>query len=69
LVIVSERLKAIQAERIELLGQFVESLESADDVEAAWTVEIRRSLDELHAGKAELVGWAEARATIRGSRP
>jgi hypothetical protein len=43
---VSERLKAIleqnftlpKAERIELLGQLVESLDSADDVEATWTV-------------------------------
>jgi putative addiction module component (TIGR02574 family) len=73
---VSERLKAIldqilalpKAERVELLGQLVESIDSPDDVEAAWTVEIRRRLDELHAGKAEVVGWGEARAAIHGSR-
>jgi len=72
----SERLKAIldqivalpKAERIELLGQLVESLDSADDVEAAWTVEIRRRLEELHNGKAELLDWADARAAIHGSR-
>ena len=72
----SERLKAIldqifalpKAERVELPGQLVESLDSTDDAEAAWSVEIRRRLDELHAGTAELISWADARAAIHGSR-
>ena len=72
----TERLQAIldqifalpKAERVELLGQLVESLDSSDDSEAAWTVEIWRRLDELHAGKADLVDWADARAAIHGSR-
>lgn len=57
-----------KSERFELLGEVLESLDSPEDVEAAWTVEIRRRLEEMRAGKAELVDWADARAEIQGSR-
>lgn len=57
-----------KAERFELLGEVLESLDSPGDVEAAWSIEIRRRLEELRDGSADVLEWADARAAIHGSR-
>ena len=50
-------------ERAALAGALIESLDSAVDenVEAAWSEEIRRRLERVDAGLAKTVLWAEAR--------
>ena len=55
-------------ERREIIGAVRESVETTDEVEAAWTAELGRRLDELRAGTAEVLDWSEARARIHGSR-
>lgn len=71
-----EALRLPESERAALAGELIESLETeADtDVEAAWSAEIHRRVEDLSAGRAQTVPWAEARRRIRvaaqgGSRP
>ena len=72
----SEHLRALlnqvlalpEGERLQLLGEVLESLRSAGDVEKSWTQEIKERVEELRSGKAELLDWDEARAAIQGSR-
>jgi putative addiction module component (TIGR02574 family) len=66
--ILDRALSLPKRERVELVGELLESLDSPEEVEAAWTAEIRRRLAELRAGKAELVEWSDARAEIHRSR-
>jgi putative addiction module component (TIGR02574 family) len=48
-------------ERAELAGSRLESLDAADDhpkaVEAAWSEELARRIDDLDSGKAKTVPW------------
>lgn len=62
--ILTQALSLSKSDRVELLAELLESLDSPENVEAAWTVEIRERLAELRSGKAELVDWADARAEI-----
>jgi putative addiction module component (TIGR02574 family) len=50
----------------ELAGQLIQSLDPTvdDDVEAAWSDEIRRRLERLDAGLAQTIPWDEARRRI-----
>ena len=57
-----------KGERLQVLGEVLESLDSPEDVEAAWRIEIRRRMEELRAGKAETLDWEEARSVIHGFR-
>ena len=66
--LLSQVLALPKSERVELLGEVLESLDSPSDVEAAWSSEIRRRLGELRAGEADVLEWADARAAIHGSR-
>ena len=58
-------------ERTILVNQLAESLhaESDPDVERAWQKEIRRRVDEIRSGKAELIDsdvvFSEARRALR----
>lgn len=54
------------AERAELAGSLIESLDEAKDksVEAAWEEEIARRMKELDSGKTELVSLDEARRRL-----
>ena len=54
-----------KSDRVELLSELLESLDSPEDVATAWTNEIRERLAEYRAGKAELLDWADARAEIQ----
>jgi putative addiction module component (TIGR02574 family) len=54
--------------RAALAADLIESLdgppEPAELVEAAWSDEIRRRLDEVDSGKVRTVSWSEARKRI-----
>jgi putative addiction module component (TIGR02574 family) len=67
----SELLKkvlALPAEaRAALVGSLLESLDDEpvdEGVEAAWSVEIKRRIEDLDSGKIKPVPWEEARRQI-----
>ncbi len=66
--LVREALKLPPEARAALAGTLLESLEEPIDAdsEVAWSVEIRRRLDELDSGKATTVPWSELRRRIHG---
>ena len=66
--ILDKALSLPKRERVELAGELLESLDAPEEVEAAWTAEIRQRLAELRSGKAELVDWPDARAEIHRAR-
>ena len=53
-------------ERGELAAKLIESLESEvdEEVEAAWSAEIRQRLEDLRTNKVKPVSWLEARQMI-----
>jgi putative addiction module component (TIGR02574 family) len=64
--LLEEALHLPAEERAALAGALIESLdpEVDEDVEAAWSAEIRRRLDKVDAGVAKTVPWSEARRRI-----
>jgi len=54
------------AERAEIAGALLESLEPSLDtgVDEAWREEVRRRLEQLDAGSAELIPWEEVREQL-----
>jgi putative addiction module component (TIGR02574 family) len=64
-----EALRLPEEERAALAGELIESLETEvdPDAEAAWSVEIRKRVDELNAGRARTIPWSEARRRIRAA--
>jgi putative addiction module component (TIGR02574 family) len=73
--LLDEALRLPDEERAALAGELIQSLDhDVDaDAEAAWSVEIRSRIDQVDAGSANAVSWAEARrrihaATQRGPR-
>ncbi len=48
------------------MGRLLDSLDQGvdDDADAAWEAEIARRLDDLEAGRAEIVPWAEVRRRL-----
>lgn len=65
--ILLEALRLPETERAALAGELIDSLETEVDVdaEAAWSQEIHRRVEELNAGRAQTIPWAEARRRIR----
>lgn len=56
------------ADRARLARELIGSLEAPDaDVEAAWRDEIRRRIDEVEAGTAELEDWETVRQRLRAA--
>jgi putative addiction module component (TIGR02574 family) len=55
-----------EAERAEIAGALLESLEPSSDsgVDEAWREEVRRRLEQLDAGSAELILWEEVREQL-----
>jgi putative addiction module component (TIGR02574 family) len=57
-----------EEERAELAGSLLESLdgghEDPESVEAAWSEEIARRIEDLDSGKAKTVPWEEVRHRI-----
>ncbi len=54
------------AERAELAGSLIESLDEAEDgaVETAWEIEIMRRVEDLDSGKVKPVSLEEARRRL-----
>ena len=48
----------------DLIASLDEPLEPADDVDAAWLVEIERRMADPDAGRAQTIPWEEARKQI-----
>ena len=65
--ILVEALRLSDEERAAIAGELIESLDTEvdADAEAAWSSEIHRRVEELKAGRARTVPWAEARRRIR----
>ena len=57
------------AERAELAGSLIESLDEADDesVKAAWDEEITRRMEDLDSGRVKPVSLEEARRRLSSS--
>jgi putative addiction module component (TIGR02574 family) len=55
-----------EADRAELAGKLLESIEEpADDgVEEAWSAEIERRLADYRAGRVKTIPWSEVRAQL-----
>jgi putative addiction module component (TIGR02574 family) len=54
------------AERAELAGSLIESLDKAEDeqVQAAWEAEIARRMSEIDSGKVRAISLEEARQKL-----
>lgn len=65
--ILLEALRLSDEERAAIAGELIESLDTEvdADAEAAWSAEIHRRVEELKAGRAQTIPWAEARRRIR----
>ncbi|MCU0698496.1 MAG: addiction module protein [Myxococcaceae bacterium] len=66
--LLSEALKLSGTERAQLITELLETLDTPEGVEAAWTSELRRRLAEIRAGRAELLDWQDARAELHGNQ-
>lgn len=55
-----------EQDRATLAGLLIETLDPAieSEVEAAWSEEIKRRLDEIDAGTVRLIPWEEVRAEL-----
>lgn len=64
--LLSEALQLSTGERAEFVRELLETIDTPDNVEAAWTVELRRRFVEIRAG-AEVLDWKDARAELHGT--
>jgi len=64
--LLAEALRLPPEQRAALAGELIQSLDVPvdEEVEAAWSLEIRRRLEMLDSGKARTVPWPEARRRI-----
>jgi putative addiction module component (TIGR02574 family) len=55
-----------EADRAELAGRLLDSLESERDegVEAAWAEEIERRIRQIDSGEVKTIPWEEVRAKL-----
>jgi putative addiction module component (TIGR02574 family) len=56
--------------RADLAGSLLESLDEGpadESVEATWSVEIKRRIEELDSGKVKPIPWEEARREVVAS--
>jgi predicted transcriptional regulator len=60
----SDREAAVRAGMISLEEDDFGPAEDPDEVERAWNAEIRRRLDDLDAGRVQLVSGAECEARV-----
>ncbi len=62
-----EALRLTEAERAELAGMLLESIEPAPDpdVEQAWLAEIERRMEQLDSGQVKPIPWEEVRTRLR----
>ena len=55
-----------ERDRATLAGLLIDTLDpiAEQDIEAAWSEEIKRRLAEIDAGTVELISWEEVRAEL-----
>ena len=65
-LVLKKALELDDSERAEIAGALLSSLEPEPeaDIEAAWREEVRRRVDEIESGQAELVPWEEVRERL-----
>lgn len=67
--VLEEALALAAGERARIARELIQSLEPEDsDAAAAWSDEIRRRVDEIEAGTAELEDWKTVRARLEENR-
>jgi len=67
--VLEEALALSADERARIAQKLIHSLEAADaDAVAAWRDEVRRRVDEIQAGTAELDDWDTVRARLEAAR-
>jgi putative addiction module component (TIGR02574 family) len=65
--LLEEALRVPDEERAALTARLIDRLGVApEEVEAAWSIEIERRLQEIDEGQAQLITWPEARQRILG---
>ena len=60
----ADALQLSESERFELIERLTASLPMDPEIEAAWTVELERRLEELKSGQVQTISWEDARKTI-----
>lgn len=66
--VLEEALALAAGERARIAHELIQSLDSEDpDATAAWSDEIRRRVDEIEAGTAELEDWVTVRARLEAT--
>lgn len=66
--VLEEALALAAGERARIAHELIQSLEPEDsDATAAWTDEIKRRVDEIEAGTAELDDWETVRARLEAA--
>lgn len=66
--VLQEPLALAAGERARIAHELIQSLESEGSVAAAaWSEEIRRRVDEIEAGTAELEDWETIRARLEAA--
>jgi putative addiction module component (TIGR02574 family) len=58
------RSNSVSPNGLELIERLTASLPMDPEIEAAWTAEIERRLEELKSGRVKTISWDEARMTI-----
>lgn len=66
--LLDEALKMPLADRGQLAALLIESLESdvENGVDEAWSEEISRRVDDIKAGRVQMIPWSEVRQRLRG---
>jgi putative addiction module component (TIGR02574 family) len=66
--VLEEALALTADERARIAHQLIHSLEPEDaDAAAAWNEEVRRRVDEIEAGTADLEDWEPVRARLEAT--
>jgi putative addiction module component (TIGR02574 family) len=66
--VLEEALALAAGERARIAHELIQSLEPEDsDAVAAWSDEIKRRVDEIEAGTAELDDWETVRARLEAA--
>jgi putative addiction module component (TIGR02574 family) len=64
--VLEDAVQLSERDRATLAGLLIETLDpvSEPEVEAAWSAEIQRRVEEIDEGKVELISWEEVRAEL-----
>ncbi len=64
-IIEAQAMKLTPAERADLADKLWLSVNSKEEVEAAWDAEIERRIQQLDAGEIECIAWDDVMAELR----